>query len=128
MSNPMSTPGAFSWVELMTTDPEAARKFYGPLFGWSVEQAKGFHDYRIIKLNGQMVGGMMAMPDGTPPGTPPSWGNYVTVATVDETCQKAKSLGGKVLFGPQEIPTVGRFAVLQDPQGATIMTMQWAQM
>ena len=126
MSNPMTTPGAFSWIELMTTDTEAAKKFYGDLFGWTFEKTQGF-DYEIIKLAGQMAGGMMGMPPGCPPGTPPCWGNYVTVASADETAAKVKSLGGKVLVGPQDIPTVGRFAVLQDPQGAVISIMQWAK-
>lgn len=124
MSNPMATPGAFSWVELMTNDTDAAGKFYGALFGWTFEASPGF-DYKIIRLNGQMAGGVMPMPPNCP--SPPCWGNYVTVTSADEICVKVKALGGKVLVEPQDIPTVGRFAVLQDPQGAVISVMQWAK-
>ena len=74
MSEAMTTPGAFSWVELMTADPEAAKKFYGQLFGWTFEKQPGFGGYEIIKLNGKMAAGLMPMPPGCPPGTPPSWG------------------------------------------------------
>lgn len=126
MANPMKTPGAFSWVELMTTDPEAAKKFYGSLFGWSFEKHDGDMDYNIIKLAGEMAGGLCGKPPGCPAEVPPYWGNYVTVASADETCAKAKTLGGKVLMSPMDIPKVGRFAVLQDPQGAVISIMQWA--
>lgn len=123
MSNPKDTPGAFSWVELMTTDTAAAAKFYGELFGWTCEKSEEF-DYSIFKLNGQMAGGLMGMPPGCPSG--PAWGNYVTVASADATAAKVKALGGKVLVEPRDIPTVGRFAVLQDPQGAVFSIMQWA--
>lgn len=124
MSNPMATPGAFSWVELMTNDVDGAKQFYGQLFGWTFKDP-GMGGYQIIELNGQMAGGVMPMPKGCPSG--PAWGNYVTVASADETCAKVATLGGKVLSGPEDIPTVGRFAVVQDPQGAVFMVMQWAR-
>lgn len=125
MSSPMTTPGAFSWIELLTTDTEAAKKFYGGLFGWTFDKVEGF-DYELVKVSGQQAAGMMKMPPSCPPGTPPCWGNYVTVNSADEACEKARSLGGQVLVEPQDIPTIGRFAVLQDPQGAVISVFQWA--
>lgn len=122
--NPHRTPGAFSWVELLTPDPDAAKKFYGQLFDWTF-QKPGQFDYTIIKLGEEMVGGLMAMP---PSGPPPSWGTYVTVTSADDVSAKTKAAGGKVLVDPQDIPTIGRFTVIQDPQGASITAMQWAPM
>ena len=114
------TPGAFSWNELMTTDPAAAAEFYGQLFGWSFDTMDvGTGPYRVIKAAGTAMGGMMAMPPDAQ-GMPPVWGSYVTVSDADATGERCKALGGKVLVGPMDIPTVGRFVVLQDPQGAVI--------
>jgi len=62
----------------------------------------------------------MKMPAEVPPGTPPHWGAYVTVSDVDAMVAKAISLGGGVLAGPRDIPSVERLAVLRDPQGASI--------
>ena len=121
MSNPMATPGAFSWVELMTTDPESAKKFYAAVFGWTFEKNPKF-DYTIIKLGGQMAGGMMPMPPGCPT---PAWGNYVTVASADETAAKVKSLGGKVLVAPQPAALGSRFAVITDPTGGAVGLVQY---
>jgi hypothetical protein len=120
------TPGAFSWNELMTTDPQAAVSFYGALFGWKAETMNmGTGPYQVLKVGDTAIGGIMAVPpDGG--GMPPMWGCYVTVASADETAEKCKALGGKVLAGPMDVPKVGRFVVLQDPQGAVISAMAYA--
>ena len=126
MSDAFQTPGAFSWVELMTSDPEAAKTFYGELLGWEFETAGvAGVDYTEVKVQGQSVGGMMKMPPEIPPGVPPHWGAYVTVTDVDATAAKAQELGGQILVPPRDIPTVGRFAVLADPQGATISVIAY---
>jgi predicted enzyme related to lactoylglutathione lyase len=129
MTNPLQTPGAVSWVELMTTDVEAAKGFYGDLFGWELEQApmEGV-DYTLVKVGDRHIGGMMAMPEDMPQGGPPRWGIYVTVDDTDATVQKATELGGQVLVPPTDIPNVGRFAVIQDPQGAAISVMKYEPM
>jgi predicted enzyme related to lactoylglutathione lyase len=113
------TPGAFSWSELMTSDPDKAATFYGSLFGWSFEKMNMGMPYQVVKTDGTSVGGLMGMPPGVT-GVPPNWCPYVTVADVDATAKRCAELGGKVLNGPMDIPTVGRFVVLQDPQGAVI--------
>ena len=113
------TPGAFSWTELLTPDPKAAAAFYGKLLGWkfdAMQMAEG-GEYTVVKVGDSGVGGIMAPPPGAQ-GMPPMWGCYVTVADTDATVAQCKSLGGKVITGPMDIPKVGRFAVLQDPQGA----------
>jgi predicted enzyme related to lactoylglutathione lyase len=114
------TPGAFSWCELMTTEPQAAVEHYRQLFGWSVDVMDvGGGPYHVLKVGDSAIGGIMGMPPGAPP-MPPRWVSYVTVADVDATAEKCTALGGKVLMGPTDIPTVGRFAVLQDRQGAEL--------
>lgn len=119
------TPGAFSWNELMTSDPDAAAGFYGQLFGWRFETMNMGMPYQVIKAGDTSVGGIM----GKPPGgeaMPPMWGGYVTVADADATAKRCAELGGKVLHGPADIPTVGRFVVLQDPQGAVINAIAYS--
>jgi len=112
--------GAFSWNELMTTDVPAAIGFYSELFGWTTEEYTGAGvPYTIVKVAGKEAAGMMKMPPEAQ-GMPPAWGIYVTVDDVDATAKKAEELGGKILFPPTDIPTVGRFCVIQDPQGAVI--------
>ena len=113
------TAGAFSWSELLTGDPDQAAAFYGPLFGWTFEKMDMGMPYQVIKANGTSVGGIMGKPPGAE-SMPPAWGCYVTVADADATARRCAELGGKVLHGPADIPTVGRFVVLQDPQGAVV--------
>ncbi len=115
-----TTPGAFSWSELMTRDPAKAAEFYGGLFGWTIEPMDmSVGRYYVAKVGDVAVGGMMACPEGAP-AMPPAWGSYVTVADVDETVQRCVALGGQVLMPAMDVPTVGRMACLQDPQGAAI--------
>ncbi len=112
--------GAFSWCELMTTNVDAAKTFYSALFGWETEDmSMPEMVYTVVKAGGEEVGGIMAMPPQAQ-GVPPAWGTYVTVDDVDETSKMAEKLGGKVLLAPQDIPEVGRFCLIQDPQGAMI--------
>lgn len=127
------THGAFSWSELMTTDTTKAAEFYGKLFGWKVEAMPmpgGPADappYHVIKPRGaeDAIGGLMACPQS---GMPPAWGIYVTVDNVDETVAQTKALGGKVLMEIMEVPGVGRMATIQDPQGAVISVITYAEM
>jgi predicted enzyme related to lactoylglutathione lyase len=121
-----TTHGAFSWTELMTSDPASALSFYSALFGWTTEampMPQG--DYHVVKAAGTAVGGIMQMPREAG-GMPPSWGCYVTVDNVDACAEKVVALGGKVLHPPTDIPTVGRFAVIADPQGAWLNIMTYA--
>lgn len=127
MHNPFATPGAFSWSELLTTDTAAAKAFYASLFGWQLEDMDMGPEglYTVVKTaDGEAVGGLMAMPsDAT--GIPPHWGTYVTVADTDATVAQAEALGARVLVPPRDIPEVGRFAVIQDPQGAVLSVIAY---
>lgn len=115
-----TTPGAFSWSELMTSDPAAAAEFYGSLFGWTIETMDmPGGKYRVAKIGDTAIAGMMACPDPATP-MPPAWGCYVTVADVDKSVERCCALGGKLLMPAMDVPTVGRMACIQDPQGAAI--------
>lgn len=123
------THGAFSWSELLTSDPDKAAEFYGKLFGWQVDTMPGgppgAPPYRVLKVGDTAVGGLMASPQ---PGMPPAWGVYVTVDNVDETVAEVKRLGGKVLMDIMDVPTVGRMATIQDPQGAVLSVITYVEM
>ncbi len=112
--------GMFSWFELLTSDVAGAKKFYKSLFGWKTADMKmpGMK-YTTIAVGGDEVAGIMPMPPKAKK-MPPQWGAYVTVDDVDATAKKAVKLGGKVIVPAQDIPGVGRFCVLQDPQGAML--------
>jgi predicted enzyme related to lactoylglutathione lyase len=128
MNDSFKQHGAFSWCELMNTDTAAAKRFYGHLFGWSLEDKDmGEMTYTIVSAGGQQIGGMMKAPPQCR-DMPPCWGTYVTVNDVDAVAKKAADLGGKVLVLPQDIPMVGRFTVIQDPQGAVISAITYFPM
>lgn len=117
--------GAFSWNELMTTDVDAAKAFYAKLFGWGIEDMPmpGM-TYAVIKVGSKGIGGIMPISKEAQ-GMPPMWGGYVTVDDVDLTAKKAAQLGAKLLVPPSDIPNVGRFCVIQDPQGAVISAITY---
>jgi predicted enzyme related to lactoylglutathione lyase len=100
----MATPqGAFVWYELMTTDPAAAAAFYCKVVGWTAA-------------------------DSTMPGmgATPGWEGYIAVADVDAAAARIIAAGGKVHHPPDDIPGIGRFAVVADPHGATFTLFRGA--
>lgn len=120
------TPGAFSWSELMTTDPAAAKAFYTNLFGWGTrEMQTQSGTYTTCQVGEDSVGGIMKVP-AEATGMPPNWGVYVTVDDVDQTIRQAEKLGGTVVMPPMEIEGVGRMAVLKDPQGASFSVIKYS--
>ncbi|HEX8756646.1 MAG TPA: VOC family protein [Steroidobacteraceae bacterium] len=110
--------GRFVWHELMTTDPQAAGAFYSKVLSWKT-QPSGMPDYTLWVSGKAQAAGLMAQPQSaSQSGAPPSWLVYIGTPDVDGTVADAERLGGKVLKAPADIPNVGRFAVLADPQGA----------
>ena len=107
--------GKFVWHENNSTDVEKAKDFYTQLLGWQLEVWKpGEIDYAMIKVGDQMHGGF-----NTAQGDAPShWLGHVLVEDVDETVRRAEAAGGKIGAGPMDVPEVGRFAAITDPQGA----------
>ncbi len=115
--------GMFSWCELLTSDAKASKKFYGTLLGWE------WHDlpemgYSICKAQGEEIGGLMQLTREMK-DVPPNWKVFVTVDDVDTTVMKAAELGAKVLVEPTDIPKVGRFCIIKDPQGAVISLIHY---
>ena len=83
MTDAFKQHGAFSWCELMTTDVEAAKRFYSSLFGWELEDKNvSGMTYTCVKAAGAGIGGIMAIPPEAA-GMPPHWGSYVTVDDVE---------------------------------------------
>ena len=110
--------GSFVWCELLTTDPAAAGPFYSKVVGWTT--APFGPAYTTFNTKSGSVGGMMALPDDAKRmGAPPNWLMYVGTPNVDETATRVAQLRGRVLKQPADIPGTGRFAVVQDPYGAT---------
>lgn len=119
----MSRQGTPVWYELTTPDLNAAQTFYQKVIGWSVgDSGMPGMDYRIAKADAAMVAGMMLPPA---PGIPPNWTIYFAVDDCDAATRAASADGATVFMEPTDIPSVGRFAALADPQGAAfcIMTM-----
>jgi predicted enzyme related to lactoylglutathione lyase len=111
-------PGKFSWNELIASDEAAQKVFYTGLFGWTAKTVDdGKRPYTLFKKGDSMVGGMMKRPQ---PDGPTHWLAYVSVEDVDSVAVRAKSLGGKIIVEPVDIPDVGRIAVILDPRGAAI--------
>ena len=114
----LQEPGTLCWTELITRDTKAAEKFYTQLFGWSSKLGTdGGVDYTEMSNGGTPQAGLMAL---TPQmgNMPPSWTPYFAVDDCDAAAKKATQLGGRIYVPPTDIPKVGRFAVLADPQGA----------
>lgn len=97
--------------------------FYGEVFGWSfrtIQIAEG--PYHIIENQGESIGGIM---DSPAPAMPSNWTGYITVKNVDDIIQRVERLGGTILFGPEDIPDIGRFCWIKDPQGAIIAAISY---
>ncbi|WP_324752029.1 VOC family protein [Roseovarius sp. Pro17] len=123
MTNRDGTP---IWYELMTDAPDAAQDFYGKVMGWNFQKPPGGlkRDYRAFATSdGKGVGGVMRTPDHAK-GRPATWDAYFGVSDVDAMAEQVKNLGGTIQMEPQNIPGVGRFAFVEDPQGATFYLMR----
>ncbi len=113
--------GSFVWCELMTTDTAAAESFYKTVVGWTSVPFAPDGSYTVFNNpSGAGVAGLMKLPDAAKQmGAPPHWMMYVGTPNVDDTAVRIAQLGGRVLKQPEDIPNTGRFAVVQDPFGAT---------
>jgi uncharacterized protein len=107
--------GRFVWHELMSSDPQAEGRFYKDVVGWTPQPWDKNPSYTVMMSGGRMMAGMMARPD---PGAPTHWLSYISTPNVEATARQVIELGGKVLKPATDIPDIGRFAILQDPQGA----------
>ncbi len=114
-----SAPGKFVWHDLTTSDVDAAKKFYTALLGWEYTETTVLgRPYSVARLGKKAVAGMHSPNPERTGKTPSHWLSYISVADVDSSVNKAKAEGGGVLAGPVEVGSIGRAAVLRDPQGA----------
>jgi predicted enzyme related to lactoylglutathione lyase len=121
----VNEPGAFAWNELETRDPDAAKAFYGAVFGWEFED----HDmgqmgtYTELKLGDSSIGGMANISGRVPDEVPAHWMVYFAVEDADAAAEQIEAGGGQVNFGPVDIPA-GRFAMAADPWGAAFAVIK----
>ena len=113
----MNVPNSFCWNELATNETAKAGDFYSNVFGWTKNVQNFGMEYTMFVNGERPQGGMYAL---TPEmgNIPPHWLVYFAVADCDATVEKATSLGGQIMKPAADIPTVGRFSILLDPQGA----------
>ena len=119
----MAHPNSFVWYELMTTDADAAETFYSDVVGWRTQDAgmPGMR-YTILSVGEAGVGGIMTIPpNACAAGARPGWIGYIGVDDVDATAGRVKQAGGTIHKLPEDIPGIGRFAVVADPQGASFV-------
>lgn len=119
-----SPRGKFVWYDVMTTDTKAATDFYTHVVGWTAQEfpmGEG-RMYTVFSQGGTMVAGLMALPhEAAQMGMPPCWSGYVAVDDVDADAKRVETLGGKIQRPPEDIPNVGRFAVVSDPGGGVFL-------
>jgi uncharacterized protein len=123
-------PGSFCWIELGTTEQQAAKAFYTKLFGWNVTEfpmGPG-ETYSVFQLNGRDTGGGYTLrKDQRDQGVPPHWMLFIAVEDVDATVARIAKAGGKVVMPAIDVMELGRMAVLQDPTGAVFSIWQAKQ-
>jgi predicted enzyme related to lactoylglutathione lyase len=126
-SDASDTTGKFFWYELMTSDQDAAIAFYTRVVGWTssdMPMPGGDGRYTIMNAGGRGVGGVMQITaEMKAGGAVPAWLGYVHVADADASARAIAEAGGKVMMGPADIPDVGRFALANDPGGASFYVM-----
>ena len=110
----------FCWVELLTSDIDAAQCFYEEIFGWTcAAPGHAERDYRMFVHEGNAVAGLMLLPEeAKAQGARPSWFGYITSPDVDADVAAIVGAGGQLYRPPETLPNIGRFAVVADPQGA----------
>lgn len=117
-------PGTPCWIDLGTPDQDAAGEFYGPLFGWELqedENAEQTGGYRTARLRGKAVAGVMKLMQE---GQPPAWMTYISVEDADATTGAAREAGGTAIVEPMSVLDYGRMAIISDPTGAVFGVWQ----
>src|SRR5687767_3868683 len=108
--------GRFVWHELMTTEPESAANFFAKLIGWKRQPWGQDPSYTVLAANESPMAGVMSLPaEAKAAGARPNWLTYIYTPDIDETAQQASLFGAKIRKAPSDIPTIGRFAVIEDP-------------
>ena len=121
------TQGTPNWVDLQTTNQDAAKAFYSGLFGWTYDdQPMGEGQvYSMAMLGGHQVAAISSQPpEMAAAGAPPMWNTYLAVDSVDDATAKVEAAGGKVAMAPFDIMDAGRMAFVMDPAGAPVALWQ----
>ena len=114
----------FVWHDVMTTDVDAAEDFYAKVVGWQMKDSGMDGPRYTLLMDGErMAGGIMPTPDDAS-DVPPMWMGYIGVDDIDAKAKELEAAGGTVHRGPQDIPGIGRFAVVADPHGAGFIIFQ----
>jgi predicted enzyme related to lactoylglutathione lyase len=123
----VSFHGRFAWYELLTRDMEAATIFYTKVMGWgALDASVSSRTYTLFAAGNVLVGGLMELrEDVGEMGAKPGWLGYVGVDDVDATAERIRHLGGTVLVPPRDIPSISRFSIFADPQGARLALLKW---
>src|ERR1700730_13168586 len=111
------TPGTFSWTDLTTTDPDAAKSFYSELFGWNVIDVPAGEGmvYSMAELDGKSVAAISAQPQQQrDAGAPPAWNSYITVESADQALTRAAGLSATVHAPAFEVMDAGRMGGVHD--------------
>jgi uncharacterized protein len=119
--------GTPNWVDLQTSDQNAAKQFYAGLFGWTYDDQPMDQGavYSMAKLGDPYVAAIAPQsPDLAAAGAPPAWNTYIAVDSVDETVAKAEAAGGQVVMPAFDVPDAGRMAFVLDPGGAAVALWQ----
>lgn len=114
--------GLFSMHELITTDLASAKEFYGELFDWTFTETKTIYGnpYLVVHREGTIVGGMMLKEGNVSDDVMPCWDPYITVNNVEASAKRIEKLGGKIIIPPTDIPKLGCFCTIKDPQGISM--------
>jgi predicted enzyme related to lactoylglutathione lyase len=118
-------PGTMNWAECQTRNREASQPFYEQVFGYEVgtmPMGEG-GEYVLFKVNGQSAAGLIQIDEHFPPDVPSNWSVVFEVADTDAAVARVQELGGSVVVPPNDIPDVGRFAVVADPWGAVFQVI-----
>ncbi|MBT2250468.1 VOC family protein [Arthrobacter sp. BHU FT2] len=129
MPSPLPTPGAPCWIDLMTTDIDAACRFYGELFGWDFETGdqEKYGGYVMARKNGKSVAGLMQKDDSMA-GMPDAWSTYLRTDDAAATAEAVTAHGGQVFMPPMDVPEQGFMAIFGDASGASVGIWQPREM
>ena len=122
-----SEVGKIGWIDLTVGDAEVLSEFYRAVVGWKTEAVdmSGYQDYCMLAAEGGAVAGVCHA-RGTNTGIPPQWLIYITVADLEESLERCRSLGGEVVRPTRGLGGMGRFAIVRDPAGAVCALFQRA--
>jgi predicted enzyme related to lactoylglutathione lyase len=119
--------GRFVWYELITTDVDAAKKFYSKVLGWGAQDASMPNlAYTFFTVGNAFASGLMGLPEeARKAGTPPRWIGYVGVNDIDAAVDRISRLGGAVHIPPTDLLNISRFSIVADPQTAPFALIKW---